>query len=90
MFEFALWVLFGAITGWIGSLMTRTDNKGQIGPFVIIGIASAVLGGFITRNLATTEVVGALSWNPISLTMAFFTAIVSVVALSFFGKTSSS
>lgn len=90
MFEFALWVLFGAITGWIGSLITRTNEQGQsLAPFVLIGIAGAVLGGFITRNFGAVNSAGSLSWNPNSLIMALFAATVSVVVLSFFGRTSS-
>jgi len=91
MFEFALWILFGAITGWIGSLITRTDDRTHtIVPFVIIGVGGAALGGYVTRNFGGANVAGTLSWNPNSLIMAWFSATICVVALSFFGKTSSS
>ena len=46
-----LWIIIGALAGWIGSKIMGTD--GAQGGFanIIIGIIGAVVGGFITRAL---------------------------------------
>ncbi len=40
-----MWILFGAIVGWIASLITK--NKGGLIKNIIVGLLGAVLGGFI-------------------------------------------
>lgn len=42
-----LWVIFGALVGWIASLIMKTDAAQ--GPMlnIIVGIIGAVIGGFI-------------------------------------------
>lgn len=43
-----IWIVLGAIVGWISSLMTgRADSVGCLSS-VILGVAGAVIGGLIT------------------------------------------
>ena len=46
-----LWIIIGALAGWVGSKIMGTD--GAQGGFanIIIGIIGAVVGGFIIRAL---------------------------------------
>jgi uncharacterized membrane protein YeaQ/YmgE (transglycosylase-associated protein family) len=90
MFEFALWIGFGALTGWVGSLVTRTNDHQSIAPYVLMGIVGSVCGGIVGRSLGMTPFSGQLAINPNSLMIAWFSSVVCVVALSFFGRTSSS
>jgi uncharacterized membrane protein YeaQ/YmgE (transglycosylase-associated protein family) len=44
-----MWILFGALAGWIASLIMKTDaEQGAVGN-IIIGIIGAFIGGFISR-----------------------------------------
>jgi uncharacterized membrane protein YeaQ/YmgE (transglycosylase-associated protein family) len=46
-----LWIIIGALAGWIGSKIMGTD-KAQGGlANILVGVAGAVLGGFLTRAL---------------------------------------
>lgn len=42
-----LWIVFGALVGWIASLIMKTDS--QQGPLlnIIVGIVGAVIGGVV-------------------------------------------
>jgi uncharacterized membrane protein YeaQ/YmgE (transglycosylase-associated protein family) len=42
-----LWIVFGALVGWIASLIMKSDA--QQGPLlnIVVGIIGAVLGGWI-------------------------------------------
>src|SRR5262245_32459131 len=46
-----LWVVIGALAGWIGSKIMHTDaSQGGIAN-IIIGVIGAVVGGFIARAI---------------------------------------
>ncbi|MDZ4697440.1 MAG: GlsB/YeaQ/YmgE family stress response membrane protein [Deltaproteobacteria bacterium] len=46
-----MWVIIGALAGWIGSKIMGTDARQGGLANIIIGVVGAVLGGFIARNI---------------------------------------
>lgn len=46
-----LWIIIGALAGWIGSKIMGTDAKQGGFANIIIGIIGALVGGFVTRAL---------------------------------------
>ncbi|HXU80502.1 MAG TPA: GlsB/YeaQ/YmgE family stress response membrane protein [Polyangia bacterium] len=44
-----MWVIIGALAGWIGSKVMGTDAQQGGLANVIIGVIGAVIGGFVTR-----------------------------------------
>lgn len=46
-----LWLLFGALVGWLASLITK--NSSRMGAFwnIVVGLLGALLGGFIAQWL---------------------------------------
>jgi uncharacterized membrane protein YeaQ/YmgE (transglycosylase-associated protein family) len=46
-----LWIIIGALAGWIGSKIMGTDRAQGGFANIIIGIIGAVVGGFLTRAL---------------------------------------
>jgi uncharacterized membrane protein YeaQ/YmgE (transglycosylase-associated protein family) len=44
-----LWVVIGALAGWIGSKIMNTDSQQGGLANIIIGVLGAVVGGFLTR-----------------------------------------
>ncbi|HMQ34146.1 MAG TPA: GlsB/YeaQ/YmgE family stress response membrane protein, partial [Chloroflexaceae bacterium] len=51
MINFILWILFGALVGWLASLVMRTDAQQGALLNIIVGIIGAFLGGFIFNLL---------------------------------------
>jgi uncharacterized membrane protein YeaQ/YmgE (transglycosylase-associated protein family) len=47
MINFIIWIVMGAIIGWIASMIMRTDA--QQGPLlnIIVGIVGSLLGGWL-------------------------------------------
>ena len=86
MLDFMLWVIFGALSGWIGALATRTAERSHTPLYVTIGVAGALGGGFVTRNLGGQT--DALAINANSLLIALMTSVVCILAIGFFAKTS--
>lgn len=71
-----LWIVFGALVGWIASLIMRTDA--QQGAFlnVVVGIVGAVLGGWLMSLFGQTGVTG---FNIYSFVVALVGAIVLIM-----------
>ena len=53
-----LWIIFGAIVGWIASKIMGTDAQQGVGMNVIVGIIGAVIGGWIMSFFGETPVTG--------------------------------
>jgi uncharacterized membrane protein YeaQ/YmgE (transglycosylase-associated protein family) len=51
MINFILWLLFGALVGWLASIVMRTDAQQGALLNIVVGIIGAMLGGFIFRML---------------------------------------
>ena len=51
MINFILWIVMGALIGWIASMIMRTDA--QQGPLlnIIVGIVGSLLGGWLLSPL---------------------------------------
>lgn len=49
------WIIFGALVGWLASIITRDDGRMGLLANIIVGLIGSVIGGFIATllNLAT-------------------------------------
>lgn len=68
-----LWIIFGGIAGWIGSIIMGTNEQQGIILNVVVGIMGAVLGGFIMSFFGEGGVSG---FNLYSFLVAIVGAIV--------------
>jgi uncharacterized membrane protein YeaQ/YmgE (transglycosylase-associated protein family) len=46
-----MWLIIGALAGWIGSKIMGTDERQGAVANIVVGIVGALLGGFVTRAL---------------------------------------
>jgi uncharacterized membrane protein YeaQ/YmgE (transglycosylase-associated protein family) len=70
-----LWIIFGAIVGWIASMFMKTNE--EQGPLlnVIVGMVGAFLGGWIMRLIGKSGVTG---FNLYSFIVALLGAMVLI------------
>lgn len=47
MINFILWLLFGALVGWLASIVMRTDAQQGALLNIVVGIVGAFLGGLL-------------------------------------------
>lgn len=66
------WIIFGALAGWIASLIMNTDEEQGAIANIVVGIIGAMIGGFIARSLGSSGVSG---FNLSSLIVAILGAI---------------
>lgn len=53
-----LWIVFGAIVGWVTSMIMGTNNQQGTLMDVVVGIIGAVLGGWVMSFFGQTGVTG--------------------------------
>lgn len=80
--EIIAWIIFGAIVGWIASIIMRTnEQQGMVGN-IIVGIIGAFIGGFI-MNAFGAEVSG---FNLASLLVAILGAMILIFIMKLFSR----
>lgn len=72
--EIILWIIFGALVGWIASIIMRTNQEQGGLANIAVGILGAVVGGYVARALGASGVTG---FNVTS----FLVALAGAVAL---------
>jgi len=70
-----MWIIFGALAGWLTSLLMRTDSQQGIGADLILGVLGAIAGGFLMSFFGQPGVTG---FNFYSLLVAVIGASVVV------------
>ncbi len=70
-----LWIIFGALVGWIASKIMKTDAQQGAVLNIVVGIIGAVLGGWIMSLLGQGGVSG---FNIYSFVVALIGAIVLI------------
>ena len=70
-----MWIIFGALAGWISSLFMNTDaNQGAMGN-ILMGIVGAVVAGYLMPILGMSGVTG---FNLYSVFVAVIGAMVVI------------
>lgn len=70
-----LWIIFGALVGWIASMIMKTDAQQGALLNIIVGIIGAVLGGWIMNFFGQT---GTTGFNLYSFIVAIIGACVLI------------
>jgi len=70
-----LWIIFGALAGWIASVIMKTNASQGTLMDIIMGIVGAVVGGFLMNLIGQSGVSG---FNLYSLVVAVLGAIVII------------
>ena len=77
--NFLLWIILGAVAGWIASLIMKTNQSQGLLMDIIVGIAGAFIGGFVFNLFGAA---GTTGFNFYSL----FVAVVGAIVLLFIVK----
>jgi uncharacterized membrane protein YeaQ/YmgE (transglycosylase-associated protein family) len=81
--DFLVWIIFGAIAGWIASIIMKKNKKMGAIANIIVGIIGAFIGGYI-MELAGVEVEAGFNFT--SLLVAILGAVVLLFVLGLFSR----
>jgi len=70
-----LWIILGALAGWIASMVMKTDaEQGALGN-IVMGVIGAVIGGFLMNLFGQSGVTG---FNLYSILVSVVGAVVVI------------
>ncbi len=78
--DIILWIIFGAIVGWIASIIMKTDAQQGAILNIVVGIVGAVLGGWLMNTVGEGGVSG---FNLYSFLVALVGAVVLIAIVKF-------
>ncbi len=87
MVDIILWIVLGAIAGWIAGLLVKGDEGLGVIGHIVLGIVGALVGGFLADNILHLGVgAGAKNGdlNITSIIVAVIGAVIVVLVVSFF------
>jgi uncharacterized membrane protein YeaQ/YmgE (transglycosylase-associated protein family) len=70
-----LWIIFGALAGWIASVIMKTNSRQGTIMDIVMGVVGAVVGGFLMGMVGQAGVTG---FNLYSLAVAVIGAVVVI------------
>lgn len=78
-----VWLVLGALAGWIASIVMRRDASMGAGANIVVGIVGALIGGFLFNQFGAA---GATGLNLYSLLVAIVGAIVLLFIVGLFQR----
>ncbi|MGH2536330.1 MAG: GlsB/YeaQ/YmgE family stress response membrane protein [Candidatus Promineifilaceae bacterium] len=84
LLSIVLWLILGALAGWIASMIMGTDPQMGWAANIIVGIIGALIGGFLFGLIGAQ---GATGFNIWSLIVAVLGAIVLLAIVRLFRRT---
>jgi uncharacterized membrane protein YeaQ/YmgE (transglycosylase-associated protein family) len=78
-----LWIIFGALAGWIASMIMGTNDKQGAFLNIVIGIVGAFLGGWLMSLIGKSGVAG---FNLRSFLVALAGAVVLIFIVKLFRR----
>lgn len=83
MINFLLWLLFGALVGWLASLAMRTDARQGLLLNIVVGIVGAFVGGLLFSLLGYNgATINDNSFNLSALLVSFVGAVVLLAVVN--------
>ena len=77
-----LWIIFGALAGWIASMVMHTNEEQGGAANIIVGIVGALIGGWLARVIFGVTV---SAFSISGLIIAIIGAIILLAILRAFG-----
>lgn len=53
-----IWIIFGALAGWVASMIVKTNAQQGIIVNILVGIVGAFVGGYLMQIIGKTGVTG--------------------------------
>lgn len=75
-----IWIVLGAIAGWVASLIMKTDSQQGLLMDIVFGVVGAVVAGWIATMLGQSPVTG---FNIYSILIAIIGASFLIGAVNF-------
>ena len=83
MTSFLLWIIFGALVGWLASMVMGTNGQQGVLLNVIVGVVGAFIGGLVFQQLGYSGTnINDNAFNLSSLVVSFIGAVILLGSVS--------
>ena len=86
MINFLLWLIFGALVGWLASIVMRTDGQQGILLNVVVGIIGALLAGLLLNPLFGGGNIMNGDYSASALLVSFLGAVILLAIVNLFRR----
>jgi uncharacterized membrane protein YeaQ/YmgE (transglycosylase-associated protein family) len=86
MMNVIVWLAVGGVIGWLASLVMKTDNQQGLLLNVVVGIAGAVLAGWVIAPLVGAGTINQANFSPTSLIVSFVGAVILLAIVNLFRR----
>lgn len=84
MMSIIIWIIVGALAGWIASMIMKTDAQMGALANIVVGIIGAFIGGWVVSLFGVNVAEGAL--NVSSILTAILGAVILLAILKMFRR----
>lgn len=77
-----LWIVFGAIAGWIASIIMKTDAQQGSIMNIVVGIVGAIVGGWVMNFFGGNGGVAVTGFNQQTFTSLLVAVLGAVILLA--------
>ena len=86
MINFLIWIIAGALIGWVASLIMRTNSRQGLIADIIVGILGAFVGGLILSPLFHVSTINESNFSLPALLVSLGGAIILLVIFKLLRK----
>ncbi len=72
------WIIVGAVSGWLASIVMKTNGKQGLLLDIVVGILGAFVGGFLFNQFGSVGITGFNIWSVI---VSFVGAVVLLAVI---------
>ena len=87
--SFIIWILVGALVGWIASLIMKTDAQQGTILNIVFGILGAFLGGYLISPLVGVSTINQNALSIPSILVSIVGAVIVILIWKLISKASS-
>jgi uncharacterized membrane protein YeaQ/YmgE (transglycosylase-associated protein family) len=84
--NFIIWIVMGAIIGWLASMIMRRNAQQGLLLDIIVGIVGSFIGGWLARLLGVATDADLNTFNITSLLFALLGAIILLAIINLFRR----
>jgi len=84
--NFIIWLIVGGLIGWVASMIMKTDAQQGIVLNVVVGIAGAMLGGWLISPLLGAATINQRDFSMGGLLVSLVGAIILLAVVNLFRR----
>ena len=86
MINFIIWLIVGAVLGWLASMLMNRNGQQGVLLDIIVGIVGAFIGGFLLAPLFNTGTINQGDFSLSGLIVSFLGAVILLAIVNLFRR----